>query len=511
MNLRNWWFRRAAPATSRNDLELQTKDSMMSAKQPHFIEDHGLWSEEQKLMAADLIARIERENIKYIRIGWGDQHGIVRGKTVTAAEFRSNLKSGKDFQLVTAIFDTTNHPIVAPFGDSNKLNVPEMIGLPDGVLVPDPSTFHVLPWAPDTGWILSDAYLSNGTPCPLSTRQVLRSQLERLEEKGFEMVVGLEFEFYVFKLEDPSLRPEESGYPPEPPKVSMISHGYQYLTENRGDEIDPVLRLLQSNLEALGLPLATVEDEWGPGQCEITFSPMTAMKAADNALLFRSAVKQICRRNGYHATFMANPQVPNVFPSGWHMHQSIRRIADKTNMFMAEGTDGPLSAYGMNYVGGLLQNAAGTSLMTTPTINGYKRQRPDGFAPFKAGWALENRGAMIRVIGRPNDPASRVENRVGEPTANPYLYIASQLIAGLDGVDTQKDPGKPAAAAYLADAPLLPRSLMDAVEGFRNSTVIRDAVGEKFWNYMIMLKEYEVARFLAAVTDWEQKEYFEMY
>ncbi|MFA5955030.1 glutamine synthetase family protein [Hyphomicrobium sp.] len=483
----------------------------MSGKQPQFIEDHGLWSEEQKLMAAELIARIERENIKYVRIGWGDQHGIVRGKTVTAAEFRSSLKGGKDFQLVTAIFDTTNHPIVAPFGDSNKLNVPEMIGLPDGVLVPDPSTFHVLPWAPDTGWILSDAYLSNGTPCPLSTRQILRGQLERLEEKGLEMVVGLEFEFYVFKLEDACLRPEESGYPPEPPKVSMISHGYQYLTENRGDEIDPVLRLLQSNLEALGLPLATVEDEWGPGQCEITFSPMTAMKAADSALLFRSAVKQICRRHGYHATFMAHPQVANVFPSGWHMHQSIRRISDKTNMFMAEDGTGPLSAFGMNYVGGLLQHAAGTSLMSTPTINGYKRQRPDGFAPFKAGWALENRGAMVRVIGRPGDGASRVENRIGEPTANPYLYIASQLIAGLDGVETQKDPGSPAAAAYLADAPLLPRSLMEAIEGFRNDVVIKDALGEKFWNYLIMLKEHEVGRFLAAVTDWEQKEYFEMY
>jgi glutamine synthetase len=193
------------------------------------------------------------------------------------------------------------------------------------------------------------------------------------------------------------------------------------------------------------------------------------------------------------------------------MHQSIRRISDKTNVFMAEDGTGPLSAYGMNYVGGILQHAAGTSMMTTPTINGYKRQRPDGFAPFKAGWALENRGAMVRVIGGPGDPASRIENRIGEPTANPYLYIASRLIAGLDGVATNKDPGAPALAAYLADAPVLPRSLMEAIEGFRNDAVIREAVGEKFWNYMVMLKEYEVGRFLAAVTDWEQKEYFEMY
>ena len=483
----------------------------MATRQPQFIADHGLWTDEQTQAAAELLVRIEREGIKYIRIGWGDQHGIVRGKTVTAAEFKSNLRQGKDFQLVTAIFDTTNHPIVTPFGDSNRLNIPEMIGLPDGVLVPDPLTFRTLPWVPDTGWILSDAYLANGSPCPLSTRQILRKQIERLALAGHEMIVGLEFEFYVFKLEDAKLKPEESGYPPEPPSVSILSHGYQYLTENRGDEIDSVLRLLQSNLEALGLPLATVEDEWGPGQCEITFAPMRAMEAADATLLFRSAVKQICRRNGYHASFMAHPQVPNVFPSGWHMHQSIRRIADEENIMMATGGNGPLSSYGMNYVGGILHHAGGTALMTTPTINGYKRQRPDGFAPFKAGWALENRGAMVRVIGGPGDPNSRLENRIGEPTANPYLYIASQLIAGLDGVANARDPGQPSAAAYLADAPVLPRSLMEAIEAFRADETIKAELGEKFWNYLIMLKEHEVGRFLSAVTDWEQKEYFEVY
>lgn len=483
----------------------------MSKTASHFIEHHGLWSDEQRKAAVDILKRIEKEKIKYVRIGWGDQHGIVRGKTVSAEEFKANLRNGKDFQLVTAIFDTTNHPIVAPFGDSNRLNIPEMIGLPDGILVPDPLTFRVLPWVQDTAWILSDAYLANGTPCPLSTRQILRRQLERLDEKGLEMIVGLEFEFYVFKLEDARLRPEESGYPPEPPLVSILSHGYQYLTENRGDEIDHLNRLLQSNLEALGLPLATVEDEWGPGQCEITFSPLPAMEAADTALLFRSAVKQICRRNGYHASFMAQPQIPNIFPSGWHLHQSIVRKSDGANIFVSPDGANPLSDFGMNYVGGLLKHAAGTSLMTTPTVNGYKRQRPDGFAPFKAGWAYENRGAMVRVIGGQNDPASRIENRIGEPTANPYLYIASQLIAGLDGVETKCEPGSPALAAYLADAPLLPRSLMEAIEGFRANETLREVLGETFWNYLIMLKEHEAARFLAAVTDWEQKEYFEVY
>ena len=481
----------------------------MAASSAGFIEKHGLWSAEQSRQAAEILQQIDKEGIRFVRIGWGDQHGIIRGKTVTAAEFASSLRNGKDFQLVTAIFDTTNHPIVPPFSAENHLNIPEMIGLPDGVLVPDPMTFRVLPWVEGTGWILSDAYFRNGKPCPLSTRSILRDQIGKLRADGFEMVAGLEFEFYVFRMLDPRLKPEDSGYPPEPPLVENIAHGFQYLTETRGDEVDAVMRLLETNLQALGLPLATLEDEWGPGQCELTFAPMAALEAADAALLFRTAVKQICRRNGYHASFMASPKIANAFPSGWHMHQSLTQ--NGANAFMAQDGEGPLSPVGMGYLGGLLKNASATSLMTTPTVNGYKRQRPDGFAPLKATWALENRGAMLRVIGGPGDPGSRIENRVGEPNANPYLYIASQIIAGRDGIAGRRDPGSSASAAYLAERPLLPCSLMEALEGFRSSDLMRQELGETFSHYLYHLKKFEADRFLAAVTDWEHQEYFEMF
>ena len=125
----------------------------MATNRSHFIERHGLWTADQARQAEEVIARVEKDGIRNIRIGWGDQHGIVRGKTVTAGEFKSSLRSGKDFQLVTAIFDTTNHPIVPPFSAENALKIPELIGLPDGVLVPDPSTFRVLPWAQGYGLV----------------------------------------------------------------------------------------------------------------------------------------------------------------------------------------------------------------------------------------------------------------------------------------------------------------------------------------------------------------------
>ena len=261
--------------------------------------------------------------------------------------------------------------------------------------------------------------------------------------------------------------------------------------------------MLQNNLEALGLPLASLEDEWGPGQCELTFSPLPAMEAADCALLFRTAVKQLCRRHGYHASFMAVPKIANSFPSGWHMHQSLTRGG--ANLFAAgEGDPGPLSLAGMHYLGGLLDHASATALLTTPTINGYKRQRPDGFAPYKAAWAQENRGAMLRVIGDRGDSASRIENRIGDPAANPYLYIASQIIAGRAGMQARSDPGAPVAAAYLSERAVLPGSLGDALSAFANSAVLRAELGETFHHYFHSLKQFEWNRFLSAVTDWDE-------
>ena len=218
---------------------------------------------------------MKAKDLRQIRISWGDQHGILRGKTLTVTEFLSSLEDGKDFQFVTSIFDTTNHPIVPPFGAGNFAGAPELTGLPDGVLVPDPTTFRLLPWVEKTGWILSDAYFQNGREHPFSTRGVLRRQLADLATLGYDFVAGLEIEFYVFRLLDPNLAPEQCGYPPEPPTVNGLAHGFQYLTENRNDEIHDLLWVLQEHTERLGLPLLTIEDEWGAGQIEFTFAPET--------------------------------------------------------------------------------------------------------------------------------------------------------------------------------------------------------------------------------------------
>jgi len=480
-----------------------------SLGQVGFVECHGLWTDEQRTAAARIEAEIAEHDLRTVRIAWGDQHGVVRGKNVMARDFPLALQNGMDFQTATLFMDTANQLIAPIFASEAGIGFAALAGGPDAILVPDPTTFRVLPWAPHTGWVLSEMHLASGEPCPFDSRYILKRALGELQTRGLDYVAGLEVEFYITKLEDRMLKPEQAGYPPDPPRVSVIAHGFQYLTEDRQDEIDPILQILQEALGALDLPLRTMEDEWGPGQCEFTFDPVRGVHSADHMLLFRSATKQICRRHGYHATFMTRPALPNFFSSGWHLHQSLCDANTGENRFAAP--DGPISELGHHFVGGILEHASAASVFTTPTINGYKRFRPNSFAPNRATWAVENRGAMIRVVGGAGDPATHIENRVGEPCANPYLYMASQIAAGLDGVDRRTDPGPPERTPYESARPALPASLMEAVAALAESSLFRKKFGDVFVDYLLAVKRSEINRFLGYVTDWEQREYFEVY
>jgi glutamine synthetase len=290
-----------------------------------------------------------------------------------------------------------------------------------------------------------------------------------------------------------------------------LSHGYQYLTEQRYDQMEVVLDVVRRDILALGLPLRSIEVEFGPSQCEFTFQPTRGLEPADTMILFRSAVKQICQRHGYHATFMCRPKLPNVFASGWHLHQSIVSRASGENAFMTRENGEVLSTFGGHYLAGLLQHARASAVFATPTINGYKRYRSYSLAPDRAVWGRDNRGVMVRVLGAPNDPATRLENRIGEPAANPYLYMASQILAGLDGVDRALDPGPSADTPYETRAPALPKTLREAVDALQNDAFFREALGASFVDYYLHIKNAEIERFQAEVSDWEHREYFEMF
>ena len=202
----------------------------MSVGKVGFIERYGLWNDEQKAAAEKVAAEVTEKDLRQIRVCWADQHGISRSKTLIQHDFLLSLRNGQDFQSATLIMDTTNNIIVPLFASGGGFGIPEMTGYPDVILVPDPTTFRVLPWAPRTGWVLSDMYFSNGKPVPFSTRQLFRRVLDDLHSEGYEYVSGLEVEFYITKLEDPKLPPERSEWPPDPPTVSAIDHGFQYET-----------------------------------------------------------------------------------------------------------------------------------------------------------------------------------------------------------------------------------------------------------------------------------------
>ncbi len=177
---------------------------------------------------------------------------------------------------------------------------------------------------------------------------------------------------------------------------------------------------------------------------------------------------------------------------------------------MPSAAGSPVSRLGEAYLAGLLAHAQGACAFTTPTINGYKRYRPYTNAPTRACWAADNRGAMVRVLGAPGDPATRLENRAGEPGANPYLAMAAQVASGIDGIDRGLDPGPASAVPYDCDAPLLPRSLTEAVDALAADDCLRTAFGAFFVDYFTRLKQAEIDRFQAEVTEWEQNEYFEL-
>jgi glutamine synthetase len=476
-----------------------------------FAERHGLWTAERARRAAEVEQAIAAEGLEVVRLSFADQHGILRGKTLVAGEVARALREGCAFTTTLLAKDTAHRTVFPVFAEKGGgFAMAEMEGAADCLMLPDPSTFRVLPWAQKTGWLLSDLWFASGKPVPFSTRALYADALERLGAAGFDFMAGLEVEFHVLKLDDPKLRPEHAGQPGEPPVVSLLTQGYQYLTEQRFDQLEPVLEILRVELVKLGLKLRSLECEYGPSQVELTFAAGIGLEPADAMVLFRSATKQICRRHGYHATFMCRPRLPNVMSSGWHLHQSLVDRSTGKNAFMPGGP-GLLSPTGQHYLAGLLDHAAGAAAFTTPTINGYKRFRPYSLAPDRAIWGRDNRGAMVRVLGGAGDPATRLENRVGEPAANPYLYMASQIVAGMDGMARQLDPGPSADTPYETPAPPLPRSLGDALAALRQDAAMRDAFGAVFIDYFARIKEAELQRFQMEVTEWEQREYFEIF
>lgn len=469
----------------------------------------GLLTAEAQRTAANLLAQLEDGKVETVRVVFADQHGLLRGKTITASALGSIFRSGMNLPSTLLLKDTSNRTVF-PIWDGKTSGVMEtMAGAGDMLAVPDPDTFRVLPWSPHSAWLFCDPYTRDGNPLPFAPRPTLRRAVSQLADEGCKLTVGLEVEFHVFARTQDTIAHSQAGMPGQPPATALLDQGYQYLADMNYDRLEPVMDLLRRHAQALGLPVRSTEVEMGPSQFEFTFEPADALTHADNMIMFRTMVKEVCAREGMHATFMCRPKVENSASSGWHLHQSLCD-ASGANLFIPPAP-GELSKHAGHWIAGLLAHASESCLLTTPTVNGYKRYQPFQLAPDRIEWGYDNRGAMVRALMTPGDKASRVENRVAEPAANPYFYFASQILSGLSGLKQQLIAPEPVENPYDNDAHALPPSLIAAIEAFETGTLFRDTLGPDFADYMSVLKRAEWKRYLSIVTEWEQHEYFGIY
>ena len=482
-----------------------------------FVVTHGLWSDRQFADEAQLRRVMDELGVDLVRVCFTDQAGILRGKTVPRAALPGVLRAGVTLPSSLLLKDTSGRTTYPVFESLELAGYRGFSGAGDVVLVPDPSTFHVLPWSPRTAVVLGDLHYPDGRPVPFCTRGMLRRALAELDGRGLALTVGAELEFHAFAAldEQPGLGLSEGrvGRPGSPGEASLgapLSPGSQLLHIDGLDRVDDLVAAIHEGLTLLDLPLRSIELEFGPSQFEVTLDAGDAALVADQVVLCRTALKQLCRRRGVHATFMSRPRGAEGASAGWHLHQSLSEPDGGRPVFPADEAGATLSATGMAYLGGLLENAAAATAFTTPTINGYKRYQPDSLAPDRIGWGMDNRGAMVRVVGQPNDPHAHVENRSGDPAANPYLYILSQLVSGLDGVDRKTDPGASTDSPYREERPRLPRTLADALDALAGSAVFRAALSDEVVDWYVHLKRAEFDRYLAEVSDWEQREYFDL-
>lgn len=480
-----------------------------------FVERFDLWTEQQAKQAEAVAQQIQQDDrIELVRFVFPDQHGLLRGKTLVASAAVSALREGVNMTTTLLAKDTSHATVFPVFSAGGGFEFDGMQGGADFVMVADPATFKILPWQPKTAWLLCDIYFTDGRPIPLGTRRILRRALDELADRGYALTAGLEVEFHVFRVLDKRMALDDASAnanPGTPPDIELLSHGYQYLTEQRYDDVDEVMELLRHTMQGLELPLNSLEIEFGPSQFELTFGTMEGMVAADTMILLRNAIKQVCRRHGFHATFMCRPRIPNVMSSGWHLHQSLKKLDTGENAFIPQEEGRQLSPLGEHYLGGLIEHAAGAAIFSTPTINGYRRYRPNSLAPDRASWGRDNRGAMLRVLGGVGQNTTRIENRVGEPAANPYLYLASQVFSGLDGINRQLMPGPSADAPYESPAQALPRSVPDALQALRDDAYLCEQFTNLFVEYFCHIKQAEVDRFNLEVSAWEHKEYFDLF
>ncbi|MBR71115.1 MAG: glutamine synthetase [SAR116 cluster bacterium] len=402
----------------------------------------------------------------------------MRGKRIPADQWPRICGSGNALAMSLFTMDMTcdvwETPVV---GFAN--------GFPDCHIFPMHPPVAV-PWEPGVAMCFARAEGMDHGPLTVDPRQALLRQVERANAMGIDLQVGTELEFYL--LDPDTGRPRDKG---------NDCYGLA-----RAAELEPVLGPMRRELAEMGIPIEQSNPEYAAGQVEVNIRYDSAMIAADRVVMFRSLVKQLAARHGLNATFMAKPFIDES-GNGFHLHYSL--WSEGKNIFADAGK---LNDLGRHFLGGMQQRMAEASICGAATVNAYRRRQPLSFCPVNASWGLDNRTVALRVI-EGSDSAVRIEKRDAGADCNPYLLMAADIAAGLDGIEGKTEPTAITTGnAYEDDnAPPIPLDLADAISLARNSGWLRDVLGADQHEIWLQQAERELAFFNQQVTPFETARY----
>jgi glutamine synthetase len=442
-----------------------------------------------------LAADLAKNGVERVKIGGVDVDGVLRGKYVSLKKFRSALQNGFGFCDVVFGWD---------IGDilyDNSRVTGWHSGYPDAHAVLDPDSLRMIPWEPGVAAMLCDFQDTEGNPHPACPRSLLKSVLSRLDALGYQAMFGTEFEFFFFQETRDTL--QEKGFRGlKPLDPGMM--GYSWVrTGQDAALVDDIWK----SCAGFGVHLEGLHTETGPGVYEAAIGYTDALSQADQAVLFKTTVKQVAHRHGLAVTFMAkcNQDMPG---SSGHLHQSLWK--NSKNAFADAQAEYGMSELMRQYVAGQLSILSEWTALFNPTVNSYKRFVPGLWAPVVGSWGVENRTCSIRVVSPGDNTAIRGEFRQTAADMNPYIAMAACLAAGLMGIEAQMvlpapttgDPGQGGEAA-------LPTSLRQATDVLARSESARSALGVAFVDHYVRTRDWEARQYERAVTDWELRRYFE--
>jgi glutamine synthetase len=411
---------------------------------------------------------------EFVLLGIPDVHGSVRGKALRRAAFEAAMNNGAVMTDLLLALDPTDEPIT----DYERFGIRSGAG--DLVVRPDTDTLRELTWLPGWRICLATPEWPDGSPCALSSREVLRNVLAGLD---LDVLAAIEYEA---RLRDADDRP--------------LSGSVSYSLGEIARFQELAAKLVPA-LDSLGVELSAIHTEAAPGLLELNLAARPGLQAADDALFTKLAVKEVAASMGLRASFLAKT-APGEEGSSGHVHLSCWR--DGENAFAGDSSPELRAA-----IAGVLDHLPAASLLLNPTINSYKRLIPGWFAPVNVSWGQENRSCAVRAIRSPQADRCRLECRRPGADANPYLAIAALVAAAGEGIRAGAEPPPPVEgdASERSDLPQLPGSLEEAIGAFEADAALRAALGEEFSDYYVVSRRWELRAWRNSVSDWERERY----